>query len=77
MNHFFLGESASALDYLEKAKRLDPSHFSHPQLTLAQLHAQQGRAPEAIKELEDFLRRHPDSPRVDQVQQSIENLRHR
>jgi Flp pilus assembly protein TadD len=75
MNHFFLGEPARALEYLEKAKRIDPSHFSHPQLMLAQLHAQHGRAPEAIKELEDFLRRHPDSTSVDQVQQSIENLR--
>ena len=75
MNHFFLGEGARALDYLEKAKRLDPSHFSHPRLILAELHAQQGRVPEAIEELQDFLRRHPDSPRVDQVRRSIDNLK--
>ena len=77
MNHFFLGDAPQALGYLEKAKRLDPSHFSHPQLILARLHTQQGRAPEAIEELEDFLLRHPDSPKADQVQQSIENLRDR
>ena len=75
MNHFFLADPARALDYLEKAKRLDPSHFSHPQLILAELHAQQGRVAEAIKELRDFLRRHPDSPRADGVRRSIENLR--
>ena len=75
MNHFYLGDGARARDYLEKAKRLDPSHFSHPQLILAELHAQQGRVAEAIKELQDFLRRHPDSPRVDGVRRAIENLR--
>jgi len=75
MNHFFLGEVARALEYLEKAKQLDPSHFSHPQLVLAELHAQQGRAPEAIEELKDFLRRHPDSQRADQVRRSIEILK--
>ena len=74
MNYFFLGDASQALGYLEKAKRIDPSHFSHPQLILAELHAQQGRPTEAIKELEDFLRRHPDSPRVEAVRHSIENL---
>ena len=74
INHFMLGKDGEALAYLNKAKRLDASHFSHPQLILAQIHARQGRPGAARRELEDFLDRHPDSPLRDGVQAAIKQL---
>ncbi len=74
INHFMLGNDGEALAYLNKAKRLDASHFSHPQLILAQIHARQSRPGAARRELEDFLDRHPDSPLRDDVQAGIKRL---
>ena len=74
INYFLFGKDSEALGYLNKAKRLDPSHFSHPQLILAQIHARQRRPELARLELEDFLARHPDSPLRDQIQAAIERL---
>ena len=75
MNHFFLGDQQKALDYLNKAKRLDPSHFSNPQLVLAEIYVAQGRLEEAIIELEDILKRHPDSEMAERIPESIERLK--
>ena len=75
MNHFFLGDHQKALDYLNKAKRLDPSHFSNPQFVLAEIYAAQGRLEEAISELQDILKRHPDSEMAERIRESIERLK--
>ena len=74
INYFLLGQDGEALLYLDKAKQLDPSHFSHPQLILAQIHARQGRPGAALRELKDFLARHPDSPLRGRVQAGIQRL---
>ncbi len=71
INYFLLEQDAEALRYLNNAKRIDPSHFSHPQLILAQIHARQGRREAVLRELEDFLDRHPDSPLRAAVQAGI------
>ncbi len=71
INYFLLEHDTEALRYLDKAKRIDPSHFSHPQLILAQIHARHGRREAVLRELEDFLDRHPDSPLRAAVQAGI------
>jgi tetratricopeptide (TPR) repeat protein len=64
-----------ARKYLETAKRLDPSHFSHPQLLLAEIHLRQNRKQEAAAELEDFLQRHPDSKDAQKLRDAIASLK--
>ncbi len=76
MNYFFLGEDDKALEYLKTAKRLDPSHFSQPQLVLAQIYTRRGHLQAAIEELEDFLARHPEAPNAEAVNAWLEKLRH-
>lgn len=76
-NYYFLGDFERALKYLEEAKRLDPSHFSQPQLVLADIHLRRGDRTRAIAELEDFLARHPDSRNAETARRWLEQIRAR
>ena len=62
MNFFYKGQLQKAREFLLRAKEVDPSHFSFPQLFLAEIYAKQGKLVEARAELEELLRLHPDSP---------------
>jgi tetratricopeptide (TPR) repeat protein len=75
MNYILLGNHELALKYLKEAKRLDPAHFSHPQLLLAGIYLQRSERKAAIAELEDFLARHPDAPVAEQVRVQLDRLR--
>ena len=75
INYFLLGEDRKALLYLNKSKHLDPYHFAHPQLILAQIYSRRGRPHAAQRELEDFLLRHPDSHLSERVRVGIERLK--
>jgi regulator of sirC expression with transglutaminase-like and TPR domain len=61
--------------YLEIARRIDPAHFSHPQLVLAEIHLRRGENSAAADALEDFLRHHPDFPAADKIRENIAKLR--
>lgn len=74
MNYFYLGNLPEALKYLTKAKEIDPAHFSQPQIFLAEIYGHMGRPQQALGELRDLLKRHPDSPRAAQVRKAIERL---
>ncbi len=74
VNYFFHRKYEEAEPYLLKAKRLDPSHFTNPQLVLAQTYEIQGRSEEAIAELREFLARHPDSALRGKIRSAIEEL---
>lgn len=75
MNYFALGRLELARKYLSEAKRIDPAHFSHPQLLLAEICFRTGDRAGAARELQDFLERHPDSPDRDRLREAIEKLR--
>jgi tetratricopeptide (TPR) repeat protein len=75
LNYFHLADLDRATHYLQEARRLDPAHFSHPQLTLAEIYRQRGDTKAAVAELEDFLRRHPDDPSAEQWRQALVRLR--
>jgi tetratricopeptide (TPR) repeat protein len=75
MTYFALDQLDLARKYLEIAKRLDPAHFSHPQLTLAEIYWRKNDRAAAADELEDFLKRHPDWPEAKRVQGRIVQLR--
>jgi tetratricopeptide (TPR) repeat protein len=61
--------------YLLEAIRLDPAHFSHPQLLLAEIYASRGQDAKAAGALESFLRHHPGYPREAQLREAISKLR--
>ena len=53
---------------------LDPAHFSNPQLPLARIYLRRSEQEAALRELEDFLEHHPDSPTAPQVRAMIEEI---
>ena len=75
MTYFGLGDYDHAVKYLERARRIDPAHFSHPQLILAEIHLRRGERSAAAGCLEDFLLHHPDWPQAAKMRGTIEALR--
>jgi tetratricopeptide (TPR) repeat protein len=67
LNYFDLDQLGLAETSLRTAIRLDPAHFSHPQLTLAEIYLRRGDLAAAAEQMEDFLRRHPDSAQAIRV----------
>ncbi len=74
MTYFAVNNLDLAIKYLEVARRLDPAHFSHPQMTLAEIYLRRGQPKAAAEQMKDFLRWHPDWPQKDALRQAIEKL---
>jgi Tfp pilus assembly protein PilF len=72
INYYQLGQLDKAEPYLAAAERIDPSHFSHPQLMLAEIYAQRGDKPSTLRELNDFVTRFPDSPLAAELRKKLE-----
>jgi len=75
MNYAFLGKLDLGIKHLNIAKKLDPAHFSNPQLTLAEIYLRRNDRRAAAGELEEFLRLHPDWAAATRVREAIEKLR--
>ena len=75
MNYFYLGKLDLSQKYLTIAARLDPGHFSHPQLLLAEIYYRRQERSAAADELAEFLRYHPDWPEAARINQRIAWLR--
>lgn len=75
MSYFYLGKLDLAGKYLTAAKRIDPAHFSHPQLILAEIHLRRQDRMAAAGELAEFLQYHPDSPEAGKVKEKLAQLR--
>ncbi|HTQ53617.1 MAG TPA: tetratricopeptide repeat protein [Bryobacteraceae bacterium] len=75
MSYFFLNKLDLAQKYLTAARRIDPAHFSHPQLILAQIDLRRNDRAGAAAELAEFLQYHPDSPQKDKIRDDIARLR--
>ena len=72
--YFKLDQFDQAEQYLLAAKRLDPAHFTQPQLFLADIYARRGNRGAAIRELEDLLAIRPDGPLTAAIRQDIVEL---
>jgi Flp pilus assembly protein TadD len=72
LNYFRLRRYEEAEAHLKRAKTLDPRHFSAPQLSLAEVYAAQDRFEEAVRELQEYARLHPDSPTARALRQAQE-----
>jgi tetratricopeptide (TPR) repeat protein len=68
------GEAEAAL---RRVKALEPEHFTFPQLTLAQIAVGRSDYPAAVRELEEFLRLHPDSESAAEARGALEVARQR
>ncbi len=77
MNYFALGDISNAIVHLNLAKKLDPAHFSHPQMTLAEIYLRTGDRQAAAAELEEFVRLHPDDPNAAKIRAQLPWLRAR
>ncbi|MBS1829904.1 MAG: tetratricopeptide repeat protein [Acidobacteria bacterium] len=69
------GNPEMAERYLQEAKRLDPGHYSNPQIYLSQIYFKRGQRQAAAAELEHFLRHHPDSKDAGQIRAAIKKFR--
>jgi len=75
MTYFYLGKLDPAQKYLTAAKRLDPAHFSHPQLMLAEIALRRQDRTAAAGELQEFLQYHPDAPEAGKIKKKLAQLR--
>jgi tetratricopeptide (TPR) repeat protein len=74
MSYFYAGQLDAAEKYLKAAKQIDPAHFSHPQLLLAEIHLRRNEREAAANELQDLITRHPDLANVSKVKDTIARL---
>ncbi len=75
MTYFEMGRSDLAEKHFAQAVALDPAHFSHPQLFLAEIHMRLGDKKAAASDLENFLQHHPDWPQAAKMRETIAALR--
>jgi Tfp pilus assembly protein PilF len=75
MNYFQLGDLDLSVKHLERARAIDPAHFSHPQLLLAEIYLRRDRKSEAADVLEEFLHYHPGWPQAARMRENIVELR--
>jgi tetratricopeptide (TPR) repeat protein len=75
MAYFYTGRLKLARKYLTIAKHIDPAHFSHPQILLAEIDLRQKEPSAAADELEDLVSRHPDLPNASKIREEIVRLR--
>ena len=75
LTYYALGRYDLAEKSLLEARRLDPAHFSHPQLTLAEIALRRRQPKQAADWLEEFLHYHPDWPEAAKVKENIRKLR--
>ncbi len=76
-NYFQLGQYDLAEHHLQLARSLDESHFTYPQLVLADIYQRRRDFRSLVHELEDFLRLHPDSKKSDDVRRLLKYARSR
>jgi Flp pilus assembly protein TadD len=76
-SYFFLGRLDEAENRFRRAKALDPSHFSLPQMYLAEIYMRRNQVSNAIAEIEEFLRLHPDSDFAPKMRKALNELRTR
>lgn len=71
MTYLALNKVELAEKHLLEAVRLDPGHFSHPQMHLAELYLRRGDRAQAGRQLADFLKHHPDWPAAAKIRETI------
>ncbi len=76
-SYFLVGDLGAAEEHLRMGKALDPAHYSLPQLTLVEIYARRHDDAAIARELEEFLKLHPDSTASPVLRRSLEQIRNR
>ena len=71
-NYFALGRLDEAEKHVKEVQALEPGHFSFPQLLLAEIYVRKHDYPAVIRELEEFLKLHPDSKPASNARKALE-----
>jgi tetratricopeptide (TPR) repeat protein len=74
LTYFGLHQLDAAEKYLKAAVALDASHFSHPQLALAEIDLARGDHAAAVQEFRSFLEHHPDSQQASAIRRRMEEI---
>jgi tetratricopeptide (TPR) repeat protein len=74
LSYVNLKEDEKALGYLVRTKQLDPQHFTFPQLALADIYHRQKKTELALRELQEFVKLHPDDIQAKLIRKQIEQL---
>lgn len=75
MNYVALHEDDRAVGYLIRTKQIDPMHYSQPQLVLAGIYQRKSQSELALRELEEFVRLHPDNSEKQKILQQMVQLK--
>jgi Tfp pilus assembly protein PilF len=73
--YLLLNQLDLAEKHLLRACQLDPGHFSHPQLHLAEVYVRRKEFRRAADQLDDFLHHYPDWPNAARMRQTIAQWR--
>lgn len=76
-NYYYLGKLEDAETHLKRAATLDPSHFSLPQITLIEIYLRRKQFQDAVREMENVLKLHPDADWAPNVRKVLEAARAR
>lgn len=74
-SYFLTGRLQEAEVHFRKTISLDPANYHYPQIFLAQICQQRQDAAGMVRELEEFVRLHPDSEKAREVARMLEELR--
>jgi hypothetical protein len=75
MNLYQLGKLAEAERALVAAKRIEPEHYTLPQLFLAEIYARRGEKARAAAEIEELLAHGPGGELTATLRGVMEKLR--
>jgi Tfp pilus assembly protein PilF len=75
MNFYQLGKLVEAEKALLAAKKLDPEHYTLPQLFLAEIYARRGEKPRAAAEIQELLARRPTEPLAATLRNTLAKLK--
>lgn len=74
-SYYCLQQDGEAIRYLTEAKRLDPRHFTNPQLLLSDIYERRGDTGRAAREIEEYLRLRPGAPNSSALREHLRKLR--
>jgi Tfp pilus assembly protein PilF len=75
LSYLSLGEYDRAIASFRATEEIDPAHFTYPQISLAQIYLRLADGAAALRQLEDFLKVHPDAPQAEAVRAAIDRIR--
>jgi len=74
LSYFAIRDYEHAIPWFRATEERDPANFSNPQIALAEIYLTLADTAAAVRELQSFLKVHPDSRRAQQVREAIVKL---